>query len=251
LEPGQPTSQHGVHYIHGNVYFERLQLQKFLSLCFEKFDVAIWTCAAKRRTDAMVETIFTEEERNKFKFIWDQSYTSNTQVLRPDGRCDVMLKDLQKVWVHKFPDVYDDSNTILIDDSPLKTFVNPDFTTLYPTPFKFGDCEDVFLLQILWPLLEKLSCAIDVRRFLQINMPKWSSKNLKADMETNAETYAMMRNKFTVTKPSIPRYTLLDVSDYEITFHEKYLISKIPPKHHTSFTKDNIKRIVLVLLPVI
>ena len=247
LQPGQSSSQHGVHQIQNAIYFERLGLHQFLARCFERFDVAIWTCAGKARTNAMVETIFTEEERNKFKFVWDNSFTTDSRVLKSDGSCNVMLKNLRMVWeAQRYAGFYDDSNTILIDDSPVKTFINPDFTSLFPTPFKFGDCEDTFLPHILWPLLLKLSLALDVRRFLQINTPKWSLKNCKYDERINSEVYATMKTKFSVTKPSVPKYTILDVSEYEVTWHEKFLISKIPPSHKC--TERNIRELALSLL---
>ena len=167
-------SKDGIHFITHYIYYERLGLHRFLSHCFEKFDIAIWTCAGKTRTNHMVDTIFTEDERRQFKFIWDQSYTTDSRVERDDVKCNVMLKDLTQVWDHKiYHGIYDDTNTILVDDSPIKTFVNPTCTALYPSTFQFGDSKDTFLLDILWPLLDKLSYAIDVRQFLNINMPKW------------------------------------------------------------------------------
>ena len=156
--------QHGIHYIANKVYFARMRLHQFLAHCFERFDVAIWTCVGTPRTDAMVKGIFTEEEQKKFKFIWDSSRTMDSKVRRRDGHFNVMFKDLTTVWnTPEFVGLYDDSNTVLIDDSPLKTFLNPDFTSLYPTPLKFGDCKDTFLPDILWPLLQKLSLARDVK----------------------------------------------------------------------------------------
>ena len=195
----------------------------------------------------MVRIIFTKEERNKFKFIWDQSRIVDSNVPRLDARCNIMLKDLTTVWnTPEFVGVYDDSNTVLIDDSPIKTFVNPRFTSLYPTTFKFGDCEDTFLPDILWPFLQKLSLAQDVKRFLQLNMPKWSLRNQKVDEEKNVAAYAALCKGFCVTKPSIPQYTLLDVSDYEVSMREKRIISFLPPYHHC--TAENIKEAALELL---
>src|SRR5450759_5010904 len=132
LQPEQPSSQHGVHQIQDIIYFERLGLHQFLARCFGRFDVAIWTCAVKARTNAMVQTIFTKEERNKFKFVWDNSFTTDSRVLKSDGSCNVMLKNLRMVWeAQRYAGLYDDSNTILIDDSLVKTFINPDFTSFF------------------------------------------------------------------------------------------------------------------------
>jgi hypothetical protein len=243
-----PRSEGGIHYFDNNIYFERVGLHHFLRRCFERFDVAIWTCAAKRRTDAMVEKIFSRDEQYMFKFIWDQSYTRDSTVLRPDGNCNVMLKDLSMVWDTKYNGEYDDSNTVIIDDSPMKTFVNPTFTSLHPTSFKFGDCENTFLLYVLWPLLEKLSCATDVRRFLQINTPKWSTANAELDRASWPQIYESLKRKCNPINPSLHCYTILDLSKYEVTWEEKYKISKIPPKD-ARINKKEISRIATSLLP--
>ena len=237
----------GVHCIHSMIYFERLRLHQFLSDCFDKFDVAIWTCAGKRRTDAMVEAIFSEDERAKFKFIWDQSQIIDSGILRSDGNCNVMFKSLKRIWEHKeYVGLYDDSNTVLIDDSPLKSFLNPDFTSLHPSSFKFGDCKDTFLPDILWPLLEKLSLAQDVRRFLKLNMPKWSLKTCQLDQKSNHEQYALIKYRWRehVTKPSIPKYTIFDVSKYEVSRSEKKVMCNIPFPSQKSWTENNLIRIV-------
>ena len=46
-------SKDGVHYINHYVYYERQGLHQFLALCFEQFDVAIWTCAGMARTNVI------------------------------------------------------------------------------------------------------------------------------------------------------------------------------------------------------
>ena len=132
------VSKDGIHFITHHIYYERLKLHQFLALCFQKFDVAIWTCAGKVRTDAMVDTIFTEEERRECGFIWNQNNTLDSGVQKDDVKCNVFLKDLRRIWRHQiYNGVYNDTNTILIDDSPMKAWVNPTFTALFPTTFQF------------------------------------------------------------------------------------------------------------------
>jgi hypothetical protein len=195
-----------------------------------------------------VHTIFTQDELQNFKFIWDGSHCSDSTVPRDDINCNVLLKDLGLVWEHKFLGVYDDSNTILIDVSPMKTFKNPEYTSLFPPIFKFGDCRDTFLIHILWPLLHKLSFAVDVRRFLWINTPKWSLKNSELDRKNHADVYVALKKWVVVTMPTVPKYTILNVSDLEITWKEKYLISKLPSTRHEGCTKDKVHGLVLSLL---
>ena len=109
---------------------------------------------------------------------------------------------------------------------------------------------DTFLLDILWPLLQKLSSAKDVRRFLEINMPKWSSKNYELDRKNHAHTYKILEAKFIVLNVLPSTYTILDVSPHEVTWKEKYIISKIPRVGHESLTEERIGKIASSLLPL-
>ena len=198
----------------------------------------------------MVKTIFTDEEQQKFKFIWDNSFTRDSQVLRPDGKCNIMFKDLTLIWDVKYNGMYDNSNTLIIDDSPLKTFVNTPFTVLHPTPFKFGDCHDSCLLDILWPVLHKLCYAVDVRKFLQLNTPKWSLANAELDIVQYPVYYEKLKKYCKVATATIHGYTILDLSEHEVTWIEKYQISKIPPRNHPSLTNKRISSIANRLLPL-
>ena len=216
-EPPRPdlpsTTGQGVHYIDGNIFCERMRLKKFLSLCFEKFDVAIWTCAGKTQTEALVQTIFTEEERSQFKFIWHERYTTNSGILRPDGKRNWTLKNLGTIWDDTHRGVYDDTNTLLIDDSPFKAYPqSEDSHCFIHLPLNFGDFQDTFLIDILWPLLDRLSRAIDVKLFLLVNQPKWSTMNEINDMVINIQVYDQLGKKFHAREPSNPKYTILDVS---------------------------------------
>jgi hypothetical protein len=196
----------------------------------------------------ILEMIFSEEELKKFKFVWGQYHLASTKVLRPDGNGLLMVKDLRVVWDVLYSGVYNHTNTVLIDHFPMVTFINPTWTCLYPTKFKFGDCTDYFLLDIFWPLLQKLSCAIDVRRFLSINTPKWSLKNYFLDQRKYAQTYALLNREYHVTRVSMPMHSILDYSDYEIRWMEKHLVSTIPPIGDPSFTEPHIEKIALHLL---
>jgi len=189
----------GVHQLYNKIYTERRGWHYFLAKCFCIFDVAIWTCAPKALTEAMVQNIFKKEELSKIKFVMHQSFCTDSGVLRPDGKSNVMLKDLTMVWHRFYNGLYDATNTIVIDDSPTQTFLNPTFMALYPKIFKYADFMDTFLGDILWPFLEKLSQAVDVRLFLEINTPKWSSKNYDLDQIYHDGIHTILQTKFAVS----------------------------------------------------
>jgi len=119
-------------------------------------DVGIWTCAGVPRTKYMVEKFFTKEERKKFKFVYTQADTYDTEIQRKDitdgGKANVLLKDFRKIF-QGFDMKYIESNTVLIDDSPIKAFANPRYTSLFPTPFTHTQVNDDFLGKVLYPYL--------------------------------------------------------------------------------------------------
>ena len=51
-----------------------------------------------------------------------------------------------------------------------------------------------------------------------------------------------------ITKPSIPKYTILDVSPYEVTRTEKEIICNIPFPFPLTWTEYDFRQIVLELL---
>lgn len=66
------------------MYVERPGLHSFLAKVFRYYDVAIWTSAGKPRTDKMMNLIFSNEERNQFKFVFTQEDGFHTRIQRPD-----------------------------------------------------------------------------------------------------------------------------------------------------------------------
>lgn len=248
-----PTSVQGVHYGRRGgyiyMYIERPYLHKFLGVAFKVFDVAIWTCARKPRTNEMMNLIFSEEERRKFKFVFTQEDTFDTGIQRPDitdGKATILLKELQTVW-SRFPDKYDPSNTILIDDSPLKAFSNLDVNGLFPSPFSHNGSDETFLPEILWPCLRKLSRAFSVQHYLTVHYPKWSAVNLMKDRERQAAIYALLREKWGGrVRTGDDVMTILDVTPEEIPWDGKDQVQFYPPLE--LWTEDAIRDTTQALL---
>ena len=159
-------------------------LHNFMWNIFSLFDVAIFTCAGRPKGQKMINMLFNKEEQEKFKYIFYQEDTQATTIYRTDvmdREAFVLFKDCRNVWA-KLGDQYDEGNTLLIDDSPTKAFVNPAWTALFPDPFKYDDTEDSFLMNILLPYLWGLEGAYDVSCYLLNHSPKWSLLNARRDM---------------------------------------------------------------------
>jgi hypothetical protein len=177
----------------------------------------------------MVNMIFTDEERRQFKFIFSQEKAFDTRIPRPDiadGKANVLLKDFRVIW-NQFGDLYDATNTILIDDSPVKAFANPPNSALFPSPYAHSPVQDDFLMTILLPCLGKLWRVVDVTCYLRLNTPKWSLRNVQKDRQTNVAVYAQLqRFKDKIWHFRNP-YTVLDLTPAEIPWYIKFSIWKL------------------------
>ena len=87
----------GIHQLFNRIYTERRGMYNFLAKCFCVFDVAIWTCVHEPLAHAMVKNLFLESALSKIKFVMDRSFCTDSGVLKPDGKCNVMFKDLAMV----------------------------------------------------------------------------------------------------------------------------------------------------------
>ncbi|XP_051115016.1 uncharacterized protein LOC127240391 isoform X2 [Andrographis paniculata] len=110
--------------ISGRAICRRPFCDDFLKFCFRNFEVGIWSSISRSHC---TQTGFkTLENRHK----------------------PLVCKDLRKVWENKDPNspwkkgAYDESNTLLVDDSPYKALLNPLHTGIFPSPYHHVDKND-------------------------------------------------------------------------------------------------------------
>ncbi|CAH9139234.1 unnamed protein product [Cuscuta epithymum] len=103
----------------------------FLHFCFERFDVAIWSSRIKKNLDPIVDDMFGDL-KGKLVFCWDMSYCTRTKFKTLEDKYKpIVFKELWKVRDSGFPNqpwpkgYYNESNTLLLDDSPYKALLNP------------------------------------------------------------------------------------------------------------------------------
>ncbi|KAG0637717.1 HAD-like domain-containing protein [Tuber brumale] len=126
----------------------RPELDSFLDYIFTHFSVMVWTSAQPGNAHRMVNTIFTEEQKKKLLTVWAR----DTLQLTPNQYREktTVYKRLTRIWAGEFklhfpsPDQsdpgWDQTNTILIDDSSVKAAGQP--YNLIRVPEFVGDTDD-------------------------------------------------------------------------------------------------------------
>ncbi|KAK9052481.1 hypothetical protein SSX86_029110 [Deinandra increscens subsp. villosa] len=127
--------------------FKRPYLDDFLEFCFERFDVAIWSSRTRKILDPVVDYLLGDLKK-KLVFLWDSSHCTNSS-----ARClenyhkFIVFKKLGKIWEENGLNAsehgyYDESNTLLLDDSPYKALLNPKHTGIFPFSYRHNDTND-------------------------------------------------------------------------------------------------------------
>ncbi|KAH0664319.1 hypothetical protein KY284_029250 [Solanum tuberosum] len=119
------------------------------------------------------------DAKHKLLFCWDQSHCTDTgfPVVGTRRSKPIILKKLKKLWDKYEPDLpwergeYDESNTLLLDDSPHKALCNPPNTAIFPNSYHYLDEKDDSLgpggdLRVY---LERLSMAENVQKYVENN----------------------------------------------------------------------------------
>ncbi|XLR21041.1 hypothetical protein S83_048953 [Arachis hypogaea] len=151
--------------------FKRPFYLEFLNFCFDKFEVAVWSSRTKENTDMVIDYLMGSM-KHKLLFCWDASHCTKTTFKTVENKHKpVVFKDMRKIWEKHDPSLpwekgyYNESNTLLLDDSPYKALLNPPQNSVFPHTFSFQDRSD--------NSLGMLVCAInvfgdggDVRKYL-------------------------------------------------------------------------------------
>ncbi|GAB2223845.1 hypothetical protein Droror1_Dr00004588 [Drosera rotundifolia] len=163
--------------ISGKAVFKRPHCDDFLQFCFEKFEVGIWSSRTRKNVELVIDFLLGAN-KEKLLFCWDQSRCTDTgyNTIHNQDK-PLFLKELRKLWTKQGRDLpwkrgdYNESNTLLLDDSPYKGLRNPPYTAIYPDPYEYRDIKDRSLgptgdLRIY---LERLARADTVQSFVRAN----------------------------------------------------------------------------------
>ncbi|KEH21701.1 ubiquitin-like domain-containing CTD phosphatase 1 isoform X2 [Medicago truncatula] len=171
--------------------YKRPFCSEFLNFCFENFDVAVWS---SRIEYSSTSTLFYIMSLNSYlvlnlsAFIFQllplfsgtysvsisQCTVTNISTLE-DKRKTVVFKDLRKIWDKYDPNLpwekgyYNESNTLLLDDSPYKGLLNPPYNSIFPHSFTYRKKKDKSLGVggELRQYLEKLAKVEDMVKYVE------------------------------------------------------------------------------------
>ncbi|KAL8478699.1 hypothetical protein ACS0TY_030542 [Phlomoides rotata] len=128
--------------------FKRPHCDDFLKFCFERFNVGVWTSRTKSNVEPILDFLLGSD-KCKLLFCWDQSQCTNTGFTTVEKRHKpLLLKKIKKLWNKCDPNlpwekgVYNESNTLLLDDTPYKALSNPRYTAVFPYTYHFKDVSD-------------------------------------------------------------------------------------------------------------
>ncbi|KAK3225407.1 hypothetical protein Dsin_005269 [Dipteronia sinensis] len=157
--------------------FKRPYCDDFLRFCFERFNVGIWSSRIKKNVEKVIGFLMGDSRRNLL-FIWDAYHCSKTGLNTIENKDKpLVLKELKKLWEKLEPDLpwekgeYNETNTLLLDDSPYKALRNPAHTAIFPYSYEYKDSNDCSLgpggdLRVY---LEGLAAAENVQEYVQQN----------------------------------------------------------------------------------
>ncbi|KAF3444877.1 hypothetical protein FNV43_RR14570 [Rhamnella rubrinervis] len=159
----------------GRAVFKRPSYVDFLKFCFERFEVGVWSSRSKKVMTRVIDYLMGDM-KHKLLFCWDLSHCTPTGFKTLENRHKTLVfKDLRRIWEKEDPSLpwekgeYNESNTLLLDDSPYKALLNPAYTAVFPKPYKFQDKSD----DSIGPggdvraYLEELSVAEDIQKFVE------------------------------------------------------------------------------------
>ncbi|XP_030452184.1 uncharacterized protein LOC115674019 isoform X2 [Syzygium oleosum] len=154
--------------------FKRPFCVDFLKFCFERFDVGIWSSRNKKNVERVVNYLLGDM-KHKLLFCWDLSHCTATRFRTLENKHKALVfKEVRRLWEKHESSLpwekgeYDESNTLLLDDSPYKALLNPPNTAVFPNSYKFQNESDVSLGNggDLRVYLEELAAANDIRQYV-------------------------------------------------------------------------------------
>ncbi|CAI8605928.1 unnamed protein product [Vicia faba] len=141
--------------------FKRPFYLEFLNFCFERFEVAVWSSRLKKNVDMVIDYLMGDMKQ-KLVFCWDLSHCTETSFKTLENKHKLLVfKDLRKIWDKSNPNLpwekgyYNESNTLLLDDSPYKALLNPRYNSIFPHTFNYRNHND-----------NSLATGGDLRRYL-------------------------------------------------------------------------------------
>ncbi|ESW10355.1 hypothetical protein PHAVU_009G202400 [Phaseolus vulgaris] len=161
----------------GKKVYKRPFCEDFLQFCFDRFHVGVWSSRAKSNVHEAIKFLLGKSA-SKLLFCWNQSHCTTTEFTTVENIYKpLVLKELRKLWEKEEPDLpwekgeFNESNTLLLDDSPYKALMNPMHSAIFPYSYLYYNTRDSELgpggdLRVY---LEGLAVAENVRNYVSEN----------------------------------------------------------------------------------
>ncbi|KAE8649334.1 hypothetical protein Csa_014436 [Cucumis sativus] len=125
--------------------FRRPFYLDFMKFCFERFEIGIWSSRNRKNVSRMVDYLLGDM-KHKLLFCWDLSHCAASKFKTLENKHKrVVFKQLRRLWEKQDPNLpwkegeYNESNTLLLDDSPYKSLLNPAHSAVFPYSYTFLD----------------------------------------------------------------------------------------------------------------
>ncbi|PIN02609.1 Phosphoprotein phosphatase [Handroanthus impetiginosus] len=135
-------------YMFGRAIFKRPFCGDFMKFCFQNFDVGIWSSRSRKILNNIVDYLLGGL-KHKLLFCWDRARCTQTGFKTLENKHKPLVcKELRKIWDNNDPNLpwkkgdYNESNTLLLDDSPYKALLNPLHTAIFPLSYTYMDEND-------------------------------------------------------------------------------------------------------------
>ncbi|XP_062026059.1 leashin-like [Rosa rugosa] len=177
MEVSIPSSFKPDKIISRKAVFKRPFCDDFLQFCFDRFNVGVWSSRTKENVNSVIDFLLGDS-KHKLLFCWNQSHCTSTRFKTVENKNKpLVLKELRKLWEKLEPDLpwargeYNESNTVLLDDSPYKALCNPVNTAIFPNSYQFRNRKDSSLGPggDIRSYLEGLAMAESVQKYVEQN----------------------------------------------------------------------------------
>ncbi|KAF9594743.1 hypothetical protein IFM89_034726 [Coptis chinensis] len=184
-------------FILGKAIIRKPFCDDFIKFCFERFYVGVWSSRKKLNLVRLLDFIMPER-RYQLAFCWDQSHCTTTELHTVDNiDKPVMLKEFIKLWDKDDPNLpwerreYNESNTVMLDDSSYKALFNSAHTAIFPTSYDFQNEND-----------NSLGPRGDIRMYLE-------GLTISKNVQKYIEQHPFGQQALTESDPSWPHYLQL------------------------------------------
>ncbi|KAH1246542.1 putative FCP1 y domain-containing protein [Glycine max] len=134
--------------LRGKKVYKRPFCDDFLQFCFDTFHVGVWSSRSKSNVDASIKFLMGKSA-TKLLFCWNQSHCTKTKFSTVENiDKPLVLKEIRKLWEKAEPDLpwekgeFNESNTLLLDDSPYKALMNPRHSAIFPYSYRYYHTRD-------------------------------------------------------------------------------------------------------------